>query len=178
MPLSGDPQADKPSQSQWGKLLAWSSVPWGTAGSLETLLPSPHWDPTSRVVSWGPQGLDNWHVLRMLSISSASSQGPVSCSPTAELSKHPHGEADCGDSRHPVRVAPEGDTVSSCSPLGPHPGPRPRSSSHVPRAGLVPVTLTLSRSTSGPWRSPAVATQRHQLEANQRAQHEISDRPN
>lgn len=64
--------------SRWCKLLAWSSVPWGTAGSLETLLPSPHWDPTSRVASWGPQGLDNWYVLRMLSISSASSQGPVS----------------------------------------------------------------------------------------------------
>lgn len=35
--------------------------------------------------------------------------------------------------------------------------------------GLAPVSLTLSTSTSGLWRSPALGTQRYQLEGNQRA---------
>lgn len=47
---------------------------------------------------------------------------------------------------------------------------------HLPRAGLVPITQTLSRNMSGPWRSPALATQRHQLEGSQRAELAISPR--
>lgn len=86
-----------------------------------------------------------------------------------------YGKVNLGEGRHPAWVMPGRGRWASCPPLSSHPAPRPRSSSHLPRAGLVPVTLTLSRSTSGPWRSPALGTQRHQLEVSQRAERAISD---
>lgn len=143
---------------------------------------SPHlgWHPgvPSGAVSPGTgQTVRGWDAEHPFCIipGSCEPQAAVGCSPTTEVSVLLHGEANLGEGRHPARVMLGRGRWASCSPLGPHPALRPRSSSHLPRAGLVPVTLTLSRSTSGPWRSPALATQRHQLEVSQRAECAISD---
>lgn len=149
--------------------------------SQENLPPSLQWDPSFRMASWGHQGLDNSYVsprpvLGMLSISSASSQHSASFSKQQAVPQlHPSSEADLDDSRHPAWVTP----AEHAGPPAPLLVPTQLwSSSHIPRAGLAPITLILSTSTSGPWRSPAVVTQRHQLEEKQKAEHGISSCPN